>query len=50
VVRAITGISKERGYDLIVSGNRGLGSLEGVLLSSVFLTVTSLSKTPVLVI
>lgn len=50
VARTITGFAKERGYDLIVMGSRGLGSLEGSLLGSVSHKVTSLAETPVLIV
>lgn len=50
VARTITGFAQEHENDLIVMGSRGLGSLEGVLLGSISHKVTSLSKTPVLLV
>ncbi|USG62432.1 universal stress protein [Sneathiella marina] len=48
--RTIVSFSEEHKNDLIVIGSRGLGSLEGVLLGSVSHKVTSLAKSPVLVV
>ena len=48
--RTIVSFSKEHKNDLIVIGSRGLGSLEGVLLGSVSHKVTSMAKSPVLVV
>ncbi|MEO1703685.1 MAG: universal stress protein [Pseudomonadota bacterium] len=50
VARTIVSFSQEHENDLIVMGSRGLGSIEGYLLGSVSHKVTSLSKTPVLVV
>ena len=48
--RTIVSFAQDHDHDLIVIGSRGLGSLEGVLLGSVSHKVTSLAKTPVLVV
>lgn len=48
--RTIVSFSEEHKNDLIVIGSRGLGSLEGVFLGSVSHKVTSLAKSPVLVV
>lgn len=48
--RTIVGFAKEHGNDLIVIGSRGLGSVEGALLGSVSHKVTSMAKTPVLIV
>ena len=48
--RTIVSFSEEHKNDLIVMGSRGLGSLEGVLLGSVSHKVTSMAKSPVLVV
>lgn len=48
--RTIVSFAEEHKNDLIVIGSRGLGSLEGVLLGSVSHKVTSLAKSPVLVV
>ena len=48
--RTIVSFSEENKNDLIVIGSRGLGSLEGLLLGSVSHKVTSMAKSPVLVV
>jgi nucleotide-binding universal stress UspA family protein len=48
--RTIVGFAKEHDIDLIVIGSRGLGSIEGVLLGSVSHKITSLARSPVLVV
>jgi len=48
--RTIVKFAKEHDNDLIVMGSRGLGSLENVLLGSVSHKVTSMAKTPVLIV
>lgn len=48
--RTIVKFSHEHDVDLIVIGSRGHGDLEGYLLGSVSHKVTSLAKSPVLVV
>lgn len=48
--RTIVSFAQEHDNDLIVIGSRGLGSIEGVLLGSVSHKVTSMAKSPVLVV
>jgi len=48
--RTIVSFAKEHENDLIVIGSRGSGSIENVLLGSVSHKVTSMAKTPVLII
>jgi nucleotide-binding universal stress UspA family protein len=48
--RTIAGFGEEQNNDLIAIESRGLGPLEGVLLGRVSHMVTSLAKSPVLVV
>lgn len=48
--RTIVAFAKEKGCDLIVIGQRGLGATEGYLLGSVSHKVTGLSACPVMVV
>jgi nucleotide-binding universal stress UspA family protein len=43
-VKAILAVAKKRGADLIVMGNRGLGSLQGLLVGSVSQKVSHLAE------
>lgn len=48
--RTIASFAKDHGYDMIVLGRRGLGSVEGYLMGSVAHKVTSIASCPVLVV
>ena len=48
--RTIVSFSQDHKNDLIVIGSRGLGSLEAALLGSVSHKVTSMAKSPVLIV
>jgi nucleotide-binding universal stress UspA family protein len=48
--RTIVHFAEEHGYDLIVLGSRGLGSIENYLLGSVSHKVTGLADCPVMVV
>lgn len=48
--RTIVAFAREHGFDIIVMGSRGLGSLEGYLLGSVSHKVTGLADCAVMVV
>ena len=48
--RTLVSFAGEHNNDLIVLGSRGMGSIEGTLLGSVSHKVTSMAKSPVLVV
>lgn len=48
--RTITGFAEKNGYDLIVMGTRGLGSIEDYLLGSVSHKVSGTSPCPVMLV